>query len=107
MVFDGALTTMLSMFKRTESSEPFHIFIFTMDVSHLKANYTPITQKQSDFLDGIAKSYNKANLVKVYDVTDMYMTHFSGCPNEGAYCSPYTLIRLLADEVPGTPDRFL
>ena len=37
----------------------------------------------------------------------MYREHFSGCPNEGAYCSPYTLIRLLADLVEGMPDKLL
>ena len=40
-------------------------------------------------------------------MTDLYKKHFSGCPNETAYCSPYTLIRLLADLVPGMPDKIL
>ena len=35
------------------------------------------------------------------------MAEFSGCPNEGAYCSPYTLIRLFADMLEGIPDKLL
>ena len=41
------------------------------------------------------------------DVTDIYRAEFDGCPNEGAYCSPYTLIRLFADLVPDMPDKLL
>ncbi len=107
MVFDGALTTMLSMFKRTESSEPFHIFIFTMDVSHLREDYKPITDEQVAFLDGVAKSYNGESLVEKIDVTDLYYKEFDGSPNEDCYCSPYTLIRLFADMVPQIPDKVL
>ncbi len=107
MVFDGALTTMLSMFKRTESSEPFHIFIFTMDVSHLREDYKPITDEQVAFLDGVAKSYNWESLVEKIDVTDLYHQEFDGSPNEDCYCSPYTLIRLFADMVPQIPDKVL
>lgn len=106
-VFDGVLTGMLSILRRTESDEPFCFHLFTMDVSHLKANYTPITQKQAQFLEKTAKTYNKDNCVILTDVTGLYKEHFSGCPNEGAYCSPYTLIRLFADLVPDMPDKLL
>lgn len=98
-VFDGILTCALSTVKRTSSSQPFTFHIFTMDVSHLKASYTPLTEKQTDFLEKVLREYNPQNKVKRYDVTELYDTEFSGCPNEGAYCSPYTLIRLLADRV--------
>ena len=106
-VFDGALTTMLSIFKRTQTSEPFHIFIFTMDVSHIKPEYTPVTDEQTAFLDKVAKSYNRENAVEKIDVTGIYRREFDGCPNEDCYCSPYTLLRLFADLVPTMPSKFL
>ena len=106
-VFDGMLTTALSLVKRTASKEPFLFHLFTMDVSHLKDNYLPITQEQASFLEKTVRKYNPENSVRLVDVTDLYMEHFSGCPNEGAYCSPYTLIRLFADLVDGMPDKLL
>ena len=106
-VFDGFLTSALSVLKRTDSKEPFCFYLFTMDVSHLKENYVPVSAKQLEFFDKVVKSYNKDNQVKLLDVTNFYMEHFSGCPNEGAYCSPYTLIRLFADLIPEIPDKLL
>ena len=106
-VLDGILTCMLSIFKRTETKEPFCIYIYTMDVSRLNSNYTSISDEIIEFLNQVAQSYNKDNLVKKIDVTDLYDKYFAGCPNEGCYCSPYTLIRLFADIVPGMPDKLL
>ena len=96
-VFDGVLTCMLSIFKRTATDEPFRIFVYTMDVSRIKPEYTPISDAQIAFLDEIAKTYNAENEILKVDVTDLYEKEFGGCPNEGAYCSPYTLLRLFAD----------
>ncbi len=106
-VFDGALTVMLSIFKRTRTSEPFCFYIYTMDVTHIKPEYKPFSDRQIGFLQKVAESYNPGNLVKKIDVTDIYHKEFDGCPNEQCYCSPYTLIRLFADLVPGMPDKLL
>lgn len=106
-VFDGILTCMLSIFMRTKSKEPYRFYIFTMDVSHLGEDYIPVSDKQISYLDKIAKTYNTQNEVIIIDVTDLYMEEFSGCPNEGAYCSPYTLLRLFADKIPQIPDKLL
>lgn len=106
-VFDGALTCALSILKRTETKEPFRFFIFTMDVSFLKSNYTPISDEQIKFLKSAIKEYNPLNDVIKTDVTKDYMSEFKGCPNEDAYCSPYTLIRLFADEAENIPDKIL
>ncbi len=106
-VFDGMLTCMLSIFKRTNSKEPYNFYIFTMDVSHIKRDYIPVSDKQVEFLQQIAKDYNPDNLVTKIDVTDIYMEEFDNCPNENAYCSPYTLLRLFADKIPEIPDKLL
>lgn len=106
-VFDGMLTCMLSIFKRTNSKEPYNFYIFTMDVSHIKQDYIPVSDKQVEFLQKIAKDYNPDNLVTKIDVTDIYMEEFDNCPNENAYCSPYTLLRLFADKIPEIPDKLL
>lgn len=106
-VFDGVLTCMLSIFKRTETKESFRIYVYTMDVTRIKPDYTPISEEMITFLDGVAKQYNPDNQVVRVDVTELYEKEFAYCPNEDAYCSPYTLLRLFADEVPGMPDKLL
>lgn len=106
-VFDGALTAALSILKRTESDEPFTFYFFTMDVSHIKESYVPISDSHIEFFDSVIKGYNRENGTVKIDVTDIYKKEFAGCPNEDAYCSPYTLIRLFADMVDGIPDKLL
>jgi len=106
-VFDGMLTCMLSIFKRTETREPFHFYLMTMDVSHLKPEYTPISEAQADFLGRVARSYNERSLVTRIDVSALYGQEFARCPNEQCYCSPYTLLRLFADCLDEIPERLL
>jgi lipopolysaccharide biosynthesis glycosyltransferase len=106
-VFDGVLTTTLSILKRTKTNEPFNIYLFTMDVSHLDPKYVPIPDEHVNFLTSVVKQYNKDNLVTKIDVTEYYNKEFAACPNESAYCSPYTLIRLFADQIPDIPEKLL
>lgn len=106
-VFDGMLTCMLSILKRTRSQEPFCFYVFTMDVSHIKPEYTEVTDEQVAYLGEIVRKYNPDNRVVKVDVNEFYQKEFANCPNESAYCSPYTLIRLLADLVPEIPDKIL
>lgn len=106
-VFDGVLTCVLSILKRTKSDEPFRFYIYTMDLPRIKPEYVAISNDKIQFLTDIVRKYNKDNQVVKVDVTDIYETNFGGCPNEGAYCSPYTLLRLFADIVPAMPDKLL
>lgn len=106
-VFDGMMTTMLSILKRTETKEPFTFYIYTMDVSHINPKYLALSQDMADYLNEIAKTYNPDNKVIMIDVLDIYNKEFANCPNEQCYCSPYTLLRLFADLVPNMPDKLL
>lgn len=104
-VFDGALTQLISMTNRTK--EDITCYIFTMDVSRLNPDFVPISDEQTEFLDRMVKSKNENNRVIKVDVTDIYEKEFANCKNENAYCTPYTLLRLLADLVPDMPEKLL
>ena len=106
-VFDGMLTSALSILKRSRLDEPIRFFVFTMDVSHLRADYLPVSERQIDFFREVVREYNPENDAVLVDIGDFYREEFDGCPNEDAYCSPYTLVRLFADRVEGIPDKLL
>lgn len=104
-VFDGALTELISITNRTK--EDVCAYIFTMDATNLNKDYTSISEEDCEFLDDVVKKKNSRNAVKRVDVTSLYKKEFSGSKNENAYCTPYTLLRLLADLIPDIPDKIL
>ena len=55
----------------------------------------------------MVKNKNPENKIIKIDVTNIYEREFANCANETAYCTPYTLLRLLADLVPDIPDKLL
>ncbi len=104
-VFDGALTELLSITNKTK--ETINCYIFTMDVSRINPEYTCITDEQVEFLNEVIQSKKSDNKVIKIDVTELYEKEFGNCKNENAYCTPYTLLRLLADLIPEVPDKLL
>ena len=104
-MFDGALTMLLSMANRTQ--EPVHAVILTMDLERVRPDFVGITEEQTAFLDRVLGEKRPGSLVERRDVTQLYEQEFGGCVNEGAYCTPYTLLRLLADLMPDMPEKLL
>lgn len=104
-VFDGALTQLISMTNRTK--EPLHVFLMTMDLQRVNTDFQGITEEQVQFLNRVLSNKSSGSLAERLDVTELYEREFGHCVNEGAYCTPYTLLRLLADLVPGIPDKLL
>jgi lipopolysaccharide biosynthesis glycosyltransferase len=78
-----------------------------MDLTRVNSEFTAITDMQCEFLDRVVKSKNKKNKVTKVDVTKLYEEEFKNCKNESAYCTPYTLLRLLADKIENIPDKLL
>ena len=104
-VFNGVLSQIISILNRTK--EGLNCYIFTMNKSELREDFIPIDDEQVDFLlEVIKRKSPNSNLTKL-DVTDIYNKEFSGSKNENAYCTPYTLLRLLVDLVPNIPDKIL
>lgn len=104
-VFDGALTQLISMTNRTK--EQLHVFLMTMDLQRVNTDFQGITEEQVQFLNRVLSNKSPGSLAERMDVTELYEREFGHCVNEGAYCTPYTLLRLLADLVPGIPDKLL
>ena len=104
-VFDGALTELISITNKTK--EAVNCYIFTANLTRIKPEYTSIKDTQIEFLNKVIKSKNENNSVKKIDVTELYENEFCKCKNENAYCTPYTLLRLLADLVPDMPEKLL
>lgn len=104
-VFDGALSELISIANKT--AESINCYIFTMNISYMNPEYTDITDSQIEFLNKVVKEKNIENNVIKKDVTNLYKQEFEGSANETAYCTPYTLLRLLADLDPTMPDKIL
>ncbi len=104
-VFDGALTELISIANRT--AEPIHCYIFTMNLTRVKPEYEPIEDNQIQILNQVLKNKNPNHQVKKIEITALYEKEFGQSKNENAYCTPYTLLRLLADKIPETPDKLL
>ena len=96
-VFDGALTELISITNRTKRS--ITCYIFTMNLTRIKPEYKAISNSQIEFLNKVIKNKNPDNQVIKIDVTDIYENEFGHSKNENAYCTPYTLLRLLANFV--------
>ena len=92
-VFDGMLTELISMTNRT--NEPIRCYIFTAKLTRIKKEYQPLSKEEADFLDEVVKAKNPDSEVILVDVTSLYEQEFMKSPNESAYCTPYTLLRLL------------
>ena len=104
-VFDGALTELISITNKTK--ENINCYIFTMELTRVKPEYAAIKDEQIEFLNEVIKRKNPNNKVIKVDVTDLYEKEFGNCKNENAYCTPNTLLRLLADLLPEVPDKLL
>ena len=105
-VFDGVLTSTLSLVRRLKAPRPLRVYLYTMTLTRVSPNYTAMGEEHARFIEKALQKHNPDTKVILCDVTDLYETHLKMNANEGCYCSPYTLLRLLAD-LTEMPDKLL
>ncbi|MCR4697983.1 MAG: lipopolysaccharide biosynthesis protein, partial [Bacilli bacterium] len=74
-VFDGIVTSLLSILKRS-SKDSYRVYLFTMDVTRIKEDYTPVSDDLISFLNKMVKEYNPESEVIKVDVTSFYEKEF-------------------------------
>ena len=104
-IFDGALTTLLSIMQKCDDA--LNVYLFTMDATKLNPKFTAITEEEATYIDYVLKQHNKDSKATKYDVTNLYNNLIGGSPNEDTPYTPYTLLRLLADQIENVPDKLL
>lgn len=104
-VYDGMLIASLSILKHCK--EPITAYILTMDLADENEAYKPISNQNIETLRGLYKEVNKQSDVVLLDITQMYKKEFENSPNKECSYTPYTFLRLFADQIDGLPDKIL
>ena len=104
-VADGLLITVLSIIKHT--NEPINMVCFTMDLTDIDTRFTPISSKFAEYVDKILKEKNPESEFTLMDLTSLFKKELINSVNLGTGFTPYTMLRLLADEVPEIKGKFI
>jgi len=101
---NGLIISILSLLRTVK--EELNIYVYTMEYKSPKKEYKGISDSSIDYLDKMVKKENKDNFVKKIDITDLFMKE-PPKRNLRTFFTPYCMLRLFADEVPGMPDKLL
>lgn len=104
-VFDGMMVSLLSIIKYTK--EPLGVYVLTMDLREVDENNIPVSAKQVDFLDKLIQQVNSESRVYLIDITEVFRKEMADSINIMSSYTPYTLVRLFADDIPELPDNIL
>ena len=104
-VFDGMVISALSITKHCH--EPITAYILTMDLTELKDVYKPIPDEDIEILKKIYKRANPNSEVIKLDLTEMYKKEFKNSPSNENFYTPYTFLRLFADQLEDLPDKII
>lgn len=101
---DGILISILSFLKHVK--EELNIYILTMSLKTEKCDYQAVSDPVACFLDQRVKKENPENKVVRIDVSELFQTELPTA-NLDTRFTPYCMLRLFADEIPGLPDKLL
>lgn len=104
-VFKGWTLSTLSILKHT--TEPISMYLFTMDLTDIDKKFEPISKEQACFVEGLLKSVNDESKVILIDVGQLFREQMIDSVNLKSHFTPYSMLRLFADEIDTIPDKLI
>lgn len=104
-VFRGMLLSALSAAMHT--AQPLDVHILTMDATDRDARFTPVSAAAAAFLEEQLRTEHPDSRVTLHDGGALFRRELAHGANADTAYTPYTLLRLLIDLVPGLPDPLL
>ncbi|MBQ7579561.1 MAG: hypothetical protein IJT25_03435 [Clostridia bacterium] len=104
-VFDGLLISLLSITKHTTS--PLSVYVLSMDLTELNESCKPISMEQIEYLQNMLKETNKESTITLINTKELFTQKLGQSKNLKTHFTPYTMLRLLIDDIDGLPDKLL
>lgn len=103
--FDGLVCSLLSVVKY--HTKPLNVYILTMDYREKNPTWTAFTEEHKNVLLEILHKVNKESKITIVDTKKIYERTLLDGKNQATSYTPYCMLRLLADQVEGMPDKIL
>jgi len=101
---EGLTLSILSLLRNVR--ETLHIYVLTMHIHTADKDYDPISGQLITYLDDLARQHNPDNFVHSFDTTELFRSHLPAA-NMATRFTPYCMLRLFADLIPGLPEKLL
>lgn len=93
-MFDGVLSSVVSILNRTERPVAFHLLTMTVEGS---GAWLPFSADRAAFLNGTVQKKSPGSSFVLHDLTGEFRRAFSESPNLETFYTPYSLLRLFLD----------
>lgn len=93
-MFDGVLSSVVSILNRTERPVAFHLLTMTVEGS---GAWLPFSTDRAAFLNGTVQKKSPGSSFVLHDLTGEFRRAFSESPNLETFYTPYSLLRLFLD----------
>lgn len=103
-VEDGLILSILSLLRSVDDT--LHIYVLTMQLETSDRSYLPIANSTTEYLEALVKERNPNNFIRRIDVTNLFLAELPEA-NMNTRFTPYCMLRLFADKVPGLPNKIL
>ena len=105
-IFPGLLLSVMSLAEHT--AEPLRVLILSMDLHGQDPAFIPFSKNQMNILNEVLRKKNAQSCAQLLDLTEQYTASLADGKNrKAAIYTPYAMLRLFLDELPGMPDKII